>query len=637
MARTATRVSYLGPQNAETLSPPSIISSLTNPNSLSHSHSHSLVPLFSSCSSSSQKQGSEEEYHSQADRPGSNGKIVELLMTLNEKVQTSAAFVVPSSSNAHSENHVGAAVSQTKTSSDDNNDESYHENVDLEAMESGHKSGNSRHLRSHSEATIDEARLLTPGKKSDSSSSISSADSSLDDYIQVDRDKLSPSTADISGSTILNEDDQLATKDGEKDATGNSCLKSEQTDDGSTGPVAPEVCGLTSVFSLHSGSETKCRMQSPLIQVMERSGDSNSYRIPASVFARSKSTTLMEWSVASNESLFSLHVGNNSLSGDQVFLLSKSGELGKSGELTKSGELINFSPRLPLATAASEADKWSVGMGEGLGVTEAAAETMKGVLRATVEDHSKEKTPPDEGVRHSSSICHHFDGSGTSIQSIAFPMKFLASYFVHPVERRSVCGLYAAALMVVGCSATVRGQTAAVLTVVGCSAPVRSVAEQSVHGHSAAILMVVVAERSVHCHSAAVVMVVVAERSVHGHTPAVLMVIVAERSVHGHSPAVLMVVVAERSVHGHSPAVLMVVGHSAPVQSVAERSVHGHSAAVRVVVRRSTAVRGQTAALLTILGCSATVVTVAEEPASVLLCLPCNVFTLYLSIMMLPG
>ncbi|CAN0924309.1 hypothetical protein LINGRAHAP2_LOCUS34096 [Linum grandiflorum] len=49
-------------------------------------------------------------------------------------------------------------------------------------------------------------------------------------------------------------------------------------------------------------------------------------RIPSSIFA-SKSGKGIDWSVASNESLFSIHMGNNSFSRDQIAMLYKSGEL----------------------------------------------------------------------------------------------------------------------------------------------------------------------------------------------------------------------------------------------------------------------------------------------------------------------
>uniref|UniRef100_A0ACD5UM17 Uncharacterized protein n=1 Tax=Avena sativa TaxID=4498 RepID=A0ACD5UM17_AVESA len=51
-------------------------------------------------------------------------------------------------------------------------------------------------------------------------------------------------------------------------------------------------------------------------------------RIPSSVFQKSKSTTLTDWSVTSNECLFSISVGNTSFSKDHLFLYGKSGEMG---------------------------------------------------------------------------------------------------------------------------------------------------------------------------------------------------------------------------------------------------------------------------------------------------------------------
>ncbi|CAJ1947114.1 unnamed protein product [Sphenostylis stenocarpa] len=75
------------------------------------------------------------------------------------------------------------------------------------------------------------------------------------------------------------------------------------------------------VWSFQGGSVT----QSPPLQHMNSTGyDPN--RIPSSIF--NKPTSPMEWSVASNESLFSIHIGNNSFSRDYAFALNnRSGEL----------------------------------------------------------------------------------------------------------------------------------------------------------------------------------------------------------------------------------------------------------------------------------------------------------------------
>ncbi|KAL2546627.1 uncharacterized protein Fot_15860 [Forsythia ovata] len=78
--------------------------------------------------------------------------------------------------------------------------------------------------------------------------------------------------------------------------------------------------------------------QSPPIQVMERPGDFDPHRIPPSVFAIP--STPMEWSETSNDSLFSIRIGNNNSSRDQVSRIS--GDLYRSGELSKSGEILEY-------------------------------------------------------------------------------------------------------------------------------------------------------------------------------------------------------------------------------------------------------------------------------------------------------
>ncbi|KAF8100863.1 hypothetical protein N665_0214s0024 [Sinapis alba] len=79
---------------------------------------------------------------------------------------------------------------------------------------------------------------------------------------------------------------------------------------------------------------------SPPVQVMDREDNSNydPDRIPSSVFETSKSNMQADWSCASNESLFSIHLGRNSFTVDTM----------KSGELYKSGELLAYSPELPM-------------------------------------------------------------------------------------------------------------------------------------------------------------------------------------------------------------------------------------------------------------------------------------------------
>ncbi|XP_077223198.1 uncharacterized protein LOC143856798 [Tasmannia lanceolata] len=159
-------------------------------------------------------------------------------------------------------------------------------------------------------------------------------------------------------------------------------------------------------------SSTSGFTQSPPIQVMGKSDAADQYRIPSSVFARTKSTTPMEWSVASNESLFSIHPGNSSFSRDHVFLLGRSDELG------------NFpSPPSGYSSPKVDPDTTQLEMDEGLvnpAVTEAAnAEAMKEVLRAAAEDLAKADPHPPP---HSASVSRRSSTSGTSNRSFAFPI-----------------------------------------------------------------------------------------------------------------------------------------------------------------------------------------------------------------------
>ncbi|XP_038994271.1 uncharacterized protein LOC120118239, partial [Hibiscus syriacus] len=62
--------------------------------------------------------------------------------------------------------------------------------------------------------------------------------------------------------------------------------------------------------------------QSPPIQVMDRVLKGfDPYRIPSSVFDKSESTNPADWSTASNDSLFSIQVGNTSFFKDELFTL----------------------------------------------------------------------------------------------------------------------------------------------------------------------------------------------------------------------------------------------------------------------------------------------------------------------------
>ncbi|CAN0929386.1 hypothetical protein LINGRAHAP2_LOCUS37043 [Linum grandiflorum] len=89
--------------------------------------------------------------------------------------------------------------------------------------------------------------------------------------------------------------------------------------------------------------------QFPPVQIMQRSEGYEPNRIPSSVFQRNTSDVhISDWSVASNESLFSIHVGNNhSFSREQAAMIISS-EIHKSGaeedQVVPPKELFSFTP-----------------------------------------------------------------------------------------------------------------------------------------------------------------------------------------------------------------------------------------------------------------------------------------------------
>jgi hypothetical protein len=126
----------------------------------------------------------------------------------------------------------------------------------------------------------------------------------------------------------------------------------------------------------------------------------------------------MDWSVASNESLFSIHVGNNSFSRDHVLLL---GDLGLSGEIKQSGELIMFSPPPPKAMVATDNQS-----------SDPALETYKqkgganGISDNTIKDPAEYQTKenkPNQAVSWKSPRTSNLSyESGDSVESFSFPM-----------------------------------------------------------------------------------------------------------------------------------------------------------------------------------------------------------------------
>lgn len=143
----------------------------------------------------------------------------------------------------------------------------------------------------------------------------------------------------------------------------------------------------------------------PPNQVMERPGTSK-YRIPSHVFKRTKSNAPVDWSVASNESLFSIQMGN-SFTTDHF--AGKYEDFGVPADVNFPGQRINYQSNqlTPIKTA--------VGDSHDVGIKEADLEKAKNVSRGS-EDISQEKLSAE------GRISQYSEESAVSTKSFNFPI-----------------------------------------------------------------------------------------------------------------------------------------------------------------------------------------------------------------------
>ena len=162
-----------------------------------------------------------------------------------------------------------------------------------------------------------------------------------------------------------------------------------------------------------SPSQNGSPVQVPVTQVMERPVDVSSDRIPASIF-ENKASTPTDWSVVSNDSLFSIQIGKLSFSRDQFLTLTddKFDELFKSEEMRKSAEVIRSSLHSVFSVGNQQFD-----MGK---ICEVQDETLED-SPSNNSDQFKHGVPHIEPNGGSSANQQQFDESGISGQPLAFP------------------------------------------------------------------------------------------------------------------------------------------------------------------------------------------------------------------------
>ncbi|KAL6983334.1 hypothetical protein U1Q18_016723 [Sarracenia purpurea var. burkii] len=307
---------------------------------------------------------------------------------------------------------------------------------------------NNWHPRKDPETTASEG-IISPAErlKSLSAGSHSSSDYSSEDFIQVD-----PKVNKSKGSDIESPNDvRPLPRYHNIDVSSSDMSSKSEHDSGSSTGGTSQISDLTHESLSHTTSLT----ESPPIQVMERPAGFDPDRIPSSIFA-SKSPSPMEWSVASNESLFSIRIGNNSFSRDHVHKLP--GDLPNAEESNKSSESSIFNPRLP-GVREMESDRNDVNMGRNFGERVAAAthKTKKDALIATANDQSRVMLQDQE-----LSFNHHLDGGTSNFQTFAIPKKEKhvgSSWCCSNCSCGSCCCIRLSC-----CSSAVGGQAAAVVS-----------------------------------------------------------------------------------------------------------------------------------------------------------------------------
>lgn len=178
-----------------------------------------------------------------------------------------------------------------------------------------------------------------------------------------------------------------------------------------------------------AGSGSSPKQSPPGVQAMSRASPADERvivpdpkRIPSSVFARSRSTSPpTDWSVTSNESLFSINVGNASFSRDHFFLYGKSGDM-----MGNPNDPLAPLPPLPRPSTSSAMSLARSGDQDG-GAKTTTAVQAGAKLKPAAAVAAKEGDDRDDGdgnADYNHSLSHRSDASTTSF---AFPMYDLSA------------------------------------------------------------------------------------------------------------------------------------------------------------------------------------------------------------------
>lgn len=182
--------------------------------------------------------------------------------------------------------------------------------------------------------------------------------------------------------------------------------------------VSPRSAYSHTEFGTYSSVSTTLP---PQPQVMGRPPEYPGFdpnRIPASVFATNKPASGMEWSVASNESLFSIQMGNMSFTRDQ-FNWMKSGEL--------NPEFANNLPGLPTINETPSNNSYGLPVVNEVELDKTNKETSTAGERIRLSDRSSNASDghgmhPALEPHTPARVSQQSDGSRMSTNSFAFPV-----------------------------------------------------------------------------------------------------------------------------------------------------------------------------------------------------------------------
>ncbi|XP_024963850.1 uncharacterized protein LOC112504127 [Cynara cardunculus var. scolymus] len=240
-------------------------------------------------------------------------------------------------------------------------------------------------------------------------------------------------------SSIIDEDpidhDKIIGHDGENDM-----LYTEFEENGSSSPrsnpkspsttpessmlsASPQARGaISTTETLDLNTLNASPRQSPPIQVMRQPSGYDPNRIPSSIFTP-KETNDSEWSLASDESLFSIQKGNNSFSLDNGFFISESGKLiwlddglnysCYTPDANKSSDFTSRCPSLPtMVEKAADNERMSGSSNGESGEKEELLETRKALpIDSESEDES---SPSQKGLQLPSPSLNVPDEKGAS-------------------------------------------------------------------------------------------------------------------------------------------------------------------------------------------------------------------------------